>query len=162
MTMNNKKMRILLIIQVVSLLLTLSVVVGLTYYLIEHRYLSSEVDNANRGVKSLEFKYEELKTLVESKDYSIYVPKKGVDYFDGKDSFSTHTVETVVTKVIEQIPVDGEDGLTAQLQCNPVKNRWEIRYSQDELWKVLKYEGQPTKCTVTINDILEALGEHDV
>lgn len=31
----------------------------------------------------------------------------------------------------------GTDGKTPQLRCNTVKNRWEVRYSDDELWGLL-------------------------
>lgn len=94
-----------------------------------------------------------------------YTPIKGVDYFDGnngKDSLSTHTVETeTITKevhtqkeVLTQVPVNGKDGYTPILQCNTIKNRWEFKNNADERWQILN--GEPVKCTIDL-ETLEVL-----
>lgn len=40
----------------------------------------------------------------------------------------------------------GIDGLTPELRCNLIKNRWEIRYSTTVSWQVLN--GEPVKCSI--------------
>jgi len=57
--------------------------------------------------------------------------KNGVDGTNGKDG---------------QDGSSGADGKTPQIQCDTIKNRWEVRYSDDENWQLLN--GQSVKCTI--------------
>jgi len=41
---------------------------------------------------------------------------------------------------------DGIDGKTPQIQCNLLKNRWEVKYSETDNWQVLN--GQIVKCAI--------------
>lgn len=42
----------------------------------------------------------------------------------------------------------GTDGRTPILRCNTEKNRWEIRYSEEDNWAVIKdQEGNSVRCT---------------
>lgn len=88
---------------------------------------------------------------------SGYTPIKGVDYYDGKDgqdgkdSVSNHTETTIIKEVplkgIDGIDgKDGENGKTPDIQCNPKKNRWEVRYNKEDQWKILGES--PVKCTL--------------
>ena len=112
--------------------------------------------------------FSSLKDPVPGKDgLDGRTPVKGVDYFDGlkgdkgdagKDSVSTHIIETI----IKQIPINGvdgkdgytpmkgvdyNDGFTPVLRCNESKNRWEQKYIGFENWTVVKNEnGEPAKC----------------
>lgn len=85
-----------------------------------------------------------------------YTPVKNVDYFDGKDgkdgkdSVSTHTIEREV--IVKELPAPAAP--VPELRCNVAKNRWEMRYTGDESWKVLNDE--PVPCTINA-DILTQL-----
>lgn len=72
----------------------------------------------------------------------------GVDGKDGKDSVSINTIETVTKEIvnnittIKEVPVNGVDGTNGkdayfEINCNIEKNRWEVRYNQDDDWTVL-------------------------
>ncbi len=43
---------------------------------------------------------------------------------------------------------DGRDGRTPQLRCNENKNRWEVRYSDEEQYTVLNNKSTPCKATI--------------
>lgn len=57
-----------------------------------------------------------------------YTPIKDIDYFDGLDGN------------------DGVDGKTPIIRCNTIKNRWEYKYDEDEIWQPLN--NQIVKCTI--------------
>lgn len=42
----------------------------------------------------------------------------------------------------------GAEGKTPQINCNTEKNRWEVRYGENEVWQLLN--GQKVPCTVEI------------
>lgn len=108
-----------------------------------------------------------------------YTPIKGIDYFDGEDayvdykkifneinrqisaipkpkdgvnSFSTHTIETV----IKEVPIKGDDGEDAPLtdyRCKDFPNKLseiQLKRSTEEAWIVL-YK-IPHKCTGKTNE----------
>lgn len=82
--------------------------------------------------------YNYIKTAINDKINSLNI-KNGVDGSNGtngKDSISTITVE----KTIEQIPFNGNDGLTPQIRCNTTDNRWEIKYSEFDSWSFMNGE----------------------
>lgn len=95
-----------------------------------------------------EVKYSKPKDGIDGK-----TPLKNVDYFDGKDglngndgkdSKSTHTKETI----IKETPIKGDkgdNGLTPKIQCNTIRNRWEIRYNSNDAWEALNGEIVPCK-----------------
>lgn len=99
-----------------------------------------------------------------------YTPIKGIDYFDGKNATPLQ-IENAVNEYMSVNPpkdgVSGKDatdeqvdesvkehleasppkqGRTPIIQCNEKKNRWEVRYSLDDVWQLLG--GQSVKCTV--------------
>lgn len=161
--MNGKRIKILLIIQVISLVLVTIAIIGVVLYFIEQRDVSEGVEKNKERIESLEVQKIRLEDKIKTINSSIYIPQKGVDYFDGKDgidgrdgkdSKNTHTIEK--TTVIEQVPVDG---LTPEIYCNIMKNRWEVRYKPSDVWRVLKSDELPVKCTITKDDILEVLEE---
>lgn len=88
-----------------------------------------------------------------------YTPVKNLDYFDGAKGDAGADGQNGKDGEDGANGENGVDGLTPEFRCNEAKNRWEVRYGQDYSWKVLS--GTPIKCTVTISDILEALGEQD-
>lgn len=100
------------------------------------------VDNHN-----LNKQIEELKVVIASIPKDI---KNGKDGRNGKDGKSI--VGEKGKKGDSIIGEKGSDGLTPDIRCNILKNRWEIRYDIDPSWKLLG--GEPVKCTVleTIND----------
>lgn len=104
-------------------------------------------------------------------------PLKNVDYFDGDDGSDAtdEQVEKAVAKWFEKNPpetIKGEDGknvsdsqvkdavstwfsanplkdgLTPIIQCNEEKNRWEVKYKEEDNWQLLN--GKKTKCTVEV------------
>lgn len=93
-----------------------------------------------------------------------YTPIKGVDYFDGKDSVSTHTIETIIKEVAVKgedgadgyTPVKGvdyDDGLTPIIRCNESKDRWERRFSGSPSWTaILNEDNQPARCKIPSNN----------
>lgn len=124
----------------VSILIVLALVI-IFIQLQQSGAIDIKVNNAISGVS--------MKNGVDGKDG--YTPVKGVDYFDGKNSISTYTTETVVKEVAinGKDGVDGKngnDGLTPELRCNIEKNRWEVRYSQESIYEVLN--GEPVRCTI--------------
>jgi hypothetical protein len=140
----------------VLLIILITMVAFLTVLRIFDR---AELDrNLQEAIKSIEAKYpKDGYTPIIGVDYSNgkdgYTPVLGRDYFNGKngkDSVSTHTKEVI----IKEVPVNG---LTPELRCNLDKNRWEVRYRQEDIFEVVN--GEPIKCTVTKDDILEVLKE---
>lgn len=78
-----------------------------------------------------------------------YTPKKGVDYFDGKngkDGVDGKDGTNGVDGKDGKDGTNGQDGLTPTLRCNTTKNRWEVKYSDTDTWKILN--NQPVKCTI--------------
>lgn len=90
-----------------------------------------------------------------------YTPKKGIDYFDGingKDGLdgknaTDEQVQNAVNNYMLAHPItngtdgsNGVNGLTPDIRCNSVKNRWEVRYEGTTLWKIL--DNDPVKCTI--------------
>lgn len=75
---------------------------------------------------------------------------KGDTGAPGKDSVSTHTIEREV--IVKEVPAPAAPVI--ELRCNVAKNRWEMRYTGDESWKVLNDE--PVPCTINA-DILTQL-----
>ena len=104
----------------------------------------------NEHEKKIDQKIQEIiKTIPVSKTPTKGVdgktPIKNVDYFDGKDSINTHTVETF----IKEVPVNGKDGKDAyiDIRCNSTKNRWEVRYSPSENFQAMYDElDKKVKC----------------
>lgn len=147
--MNNKKMRLLLIIQIITLLFITIIIAGAIYLFSNRHHMPEQVESIRSEVKSLEVRALELEEKIRRLNSSNYIPKDGIngkDGKDGKDSLSTYTIEKKT--IVEQVPINGKDGKDAPLfepRCNIEKNRWEYRYGDDVTWKVLN--GTPTKCT---------------
>jgi hypothetical protein len=74
-----------------------------------------------------------------------YTPVKGVDYFDGEKGKNGVDGK------------DGKDGRNPELRCDILNNRWLVRYNPAENWQMP--DGEAVACTVSVSDILEALGE---
>lgn len=81
----------------------------------------------------------------------IHTPVKGIDYSDGKagkdgtngkDGFNG----TNGISIKGDMGIDGKDGLTLEIRCNTVKNRWETRYVGDPTWQIMN--GETVKCTI--------------
>jgi hypothetical protein len=84
-------------------------------------------------------------------------PVKGIDYFDGRDGRDGENGKDGqdgrdgVDGAQGPQGIQGEkgepgaNGLTPQLRCNKEKNRWEVRYSDDQNWELLN--GEKVRCT---------------
>lgn len=100
-----------------------------------------------------------------------YTPIKNIDYFDGRHgkNATDDQVQKAVDKYMKDNPpqvTHGQDGknatkeqiedavnkwfelhppLTPQTRCNVTKNRWEVRYGEDQAWQLMNNE--KVKCT---------------
>lgn len=83
--------------------------------------------------------------------------KDGKDGANGKDGVSIKgdKGDTVVNNIYGKDGEDGHDGLTPEIRCNTVKNRWEIRYVGDVIWKIMDNNIAP--CTISKQDIIDAI-----
>lgn len=90
-----------------------------------------------------------------------YTPKKGVDYFDGKNgsdgnNATDEQIQNAVNTFMQSHPLpsgadgkegsDGTNGFTPTIRCNTFRNRWEVKYSDTGAWKLLNNES--VKCTI--------------
>ena len=80
------------------------------------------------------------------------MPKKGIDYFDGKngtdgtDGVNGEDGLNGKDGLDGKNGQDGKDGLTPMIRCNVTKNRWEVKYNTTDTWKIL--DNNPVKCTI--------------
>lgn len=142
-----------------SIILLIIVLSGINLYLTLK--ISALNDLHSNNFSSLDQKISNLQNKINSipnneglKDG--YTPVKGIDYFDGnngkdgyaingidgKDSKSTHILEKET--IIKEVPIPGPPGLTPEIQCNTLKNRWEIRFGIDSNYQLMGTE--PVKC----------------
>ena len=147
--------------------------VAILYLMVDIKLnLQNNIDTSvNNKVKTLNV-YDKIDKLVELKVSSIQlVPGKdgvdganGVNGSNGKDGASIKgdaglsAYDIAVKNGFEgteeewQLSLKGEngnDGLTPILRCNTNRNRWEQRYSEDDMWKILKDENNnPVPCTI--------------
>lgn len=157
--MNNNRFRILLLIQALCLIILTLVIGGIILYYLDRRdiphninLLTERVEVLERdniklinSLESINNSLEELKAIPQPKDGEDGKDgSHGSDGNDGEDSLSTHTIER--TQIIEQVPVNGIDGLTPDIRCNEERNRWEIRYFTTDTYRAL--QGKSTKCTI--------------
>jgi hypothetical protein len=68
--------------------------------------------------------------------------KPGRDGQNGKDSISTHTVETntIQKETVKEVPVKGdkgEKGDAPQMAFDTTTNRWYARYGEDDDWQAV-------------------------
>lgn len=89
--------------------------------------------------------------ILEAKDG--YTPVKNKDYFDGtngKDGINGADGQNGSNGHSGEQGEKGDNGTDAyiELVCNEEKNRWEVRYSIDELFQVLN--GTETKCSTGV------------
>lgn len=139
-----------------NLLITILIILVATLIAVQiSQYITIDVKikNAMQSI-SVQDGYTPVKGVDYIDGENGYTPTKGIDYFDGsdgkdgengKDSMSTHTIETV----IKEVPVKGTDGYTPEVRCNEDKNRWEVRYSNFPNWQIQYGElGQVVKCTI--------------
>jgi hypothetical protein len=149
--MNDKRTRIILALQVLSLVVTILATAIFIHYIFEYNTTKNNVFMNKSSIDRIEKRLSE----VESKPVPAVIHGiNGKDGRDGKDSKSTHTVNKET--IIKEVPVKGADGKTMYIQCNKERNRWEFRTNPDELWMVL---GEATPCTITKEILLELLGE---
>lgn len=137
-------------------------------------YRTTQKEDELRSLKDV------IKTVVQKEVASIglrlpepkdgYTPRKNIDYFDGKpgengrdgkdgQNVTDAQVDKAVKKYFKENPIvvkdgvdgkDGSDGITPEIRCNAVRNRWEIRYGIEEAWQVLN--GEKVKCTTGENE----------
>jgi hypothetical protein len=170
--MNNKKSRLILILQAISTVVTILAAVIIIYYVHFHDSTNQRVDNVEAKVRELQIKTIQLEFERPLNGKDGYTPIKNVDYFDGRDGEKGEKGDSVKGDTGEQgapglsayeiavkngfigteqewlDSLKGEAGATPDIRCNYVKNRWEIRYSITAGWKVLN--GVPTPCTIKI------------
>lgn len=149
------------------LLVALAVSVLTTYTLIQQQaslkqslkdvialQIHSEVSNIPRPVDGVDGKNatpEQISQAVNT--YMAQNPvkngKDGTDGTNGQNATNTQ-VQQAVNSYLTANPVkNGKDGLngnTPQLRCNILKNRWEVRYSDDDNWQALN--GDIVKCSL--------------
>ena len=136
---------------VALLLLVIIIITSLNlYFLLENMNTRDERvrHNVEQILQSIDIKQSPTPVL------SIPVPVKGIDYTDGKDGSNGKDGKNgidgkdgISIKGDTGAPgKDGVDGLTIEIRCNTSKNRWEIRYVGDTIWKVMNNEA--VKCTV--------------
>lgn len=117
---------------------------------------AADIENSKK-IEDLEKIVRLLPAPINGKDG--YTPIKGVDYNDGingtngKDGESAYQIAvrhgfsgTEEEWLLSLKPKEVLDGLTPDIRCNIVKNRWEIRYATTDTYKVLN--GIPTPCTI--------------
>lgn len=117
--------------------------------------MSNKYDSVNNQIKILIKELDKYPKIIRGIDGIS--PLKGIDYFDGtkgKDGKSGVDGKNGTNGASGN---NGIDGLIPELQCNTVKNRWEVRYVGDENYQVLN--GTPIKCTVTDDDIRRVIQE---
>lgn len=158
------KMRALLVMQFLTLLLVIGLIGYAIFFFANRQHIPESVERMKEQIKTLELKQLTNDEIISKFGNSLniindeidklkeYTPKDGVNGINGtpgKDSLSTHTVETetIIEKetILKEVPVNGKDGYI-DIRCNESKNRWEVRYSLDDVFKVLN--GTPTKCAV--------------
>ncbi len=97
-----------------------------------------------------------------------YTPQKNIDYFDGVSikGEKGDSVKGDKGDKGDSIKGDrgekgdaGNNGLTPTFQCNVARNRWEVKYGNDETWSVVGET--PVKCTIKLQDILEELFKYN-
>lgn len=71
-------------------------------------------------------------------------PPKVVHGQDGSNATDEQVAASVET-YLEKNPISVKDGLTPIIQCNVLKNRWEIKYRLEDAWQLLN--NQKIKCT---------------
>lgn len=72
--------------------------------------------------------------------------KNGADGSDGDDAqpITDEQIDRSVEKYMKKNPPHG--GLTPIIRCNEEKNRWEVKYSQEDTWQLLG--GTRIVCTI--------------
>jgi hypothetical protein len=48
---------------------------------------------------------------------------------------------------------DGKDGVTPIIRCNQSLNRWEVRYSLDDVWETMN--GEIVKCMIGVGNVYD-------
>lgn len=133
----------------------LLLLVGMSVFTI---YLLSTKDDEIRKSINDSVKSEVAKIIIPTPKNGLdgYTPVKGVDYFDGINGLNAtdEQVQKAVNVWFEKNPLqvvqpkdgsDGMNGITPQIKCNTTKNRWEVRYGEDQSWQLLNNE--KVKCT---------------
>ncbi len=123
----------------------------------------SELMQEIQKAVSSQIKQIDVPTPKDGKD--ARTPVKNIDYFDGVNG-SNATDEQVKKAVSDYFTanppkvttgkdgytpikgkdyVDGKDGGVPEIRCNVIKNRWETRFGEDQVWQLLN--GEKVKCT---------------
>lgn len=141
--------------------ITLAVLISYFTYLI---LLATNPDRARDIIrKSVQEEISRIDIPKPENGVDARTPIKGIDYFDGTNgknglNASDEQVDKAVEKYFKKNPPktikgqDGkdaekpQDGLTPEIRCNLLKNRWEVRYGIEESWQALN--GEKVKCTV--------------
>lgn len=152
------KIRLLLVMQFLTLLMIIGLIAYAIYFFANRQHIPESLEKVQDQVKTLELNYSKTKDIIEDfnnrienneykiSDIEINKPKDGRDGLDGNDgidSNSTHIIEKET--IVKEVPVNGRDGYI-DIRCNESKNRWEVRYSENDIFKVLN--GNPVKCQV--------------
>lgn len=123
-------------------LLILIIVIGSVRIFIELRQQDIIKTDITRQIKAEVS--EKIKSIKQPVDGSNgYTPIKGIDYFDGINGKDGADGINGTDGVDGKDGQDGVSGLTPELKCNILKNRWEVRYTPDESWQVLNGEVVP-------------------
>lgn len=155
----DKKTKILLLITWVCLVLMIISNIASIYFVIENNNgLGSRVENTvQKKIDSLP-----KPEVIQGKDG--YTPQLNVDYFNGingKDGQSIQGLQGNKGDSAYDIAVkngfegsekdwvlslkgdngnDGEPGKTPYIRCNTARNRWEVKYSENEAWQIMNGE----------------------
>jgi hypothetical protein len=127
--------------------------------IVDYGKINSYIDNQVNGQpkpqngKDGTVDYSMVNAYIDQKIGAIQ-PRAGAD---GKDA-SPCTTTQIETGAVITCPdgsssiisngQNGADGKTPQLRCNTTKNRWEIRYSDDENWGLLDNKSTPCKASI--------------
>ena len=107
-----------------------------------------------------------IKSIIPKDGINGYTPVKGVDYFDGSkgdkgdagqsikgnngtngaNGLSAYEIATskgfigTEDEWLESLKPIVNDGLTPIIRCNVSRNRWEVRYTEYDIWNTIKNE----------------------
>jgi hypothetical protein len=77
---------------------------------------------------------------------AVHPVQNGTDGKNGTNATDSQ-VQQAVNNYMDTHPItNGKDGDTPQIQCDPVRNLWEMRYTGTDNWQLLN--GSKVKCTI--------------
>lgn len=136
----NLLMWLVIILIVLLSILNVLITIYLTY---EHeKSINNKVDYINSIIENKLKSIEDIKVI---NGENGKTPIKGIDYSDGLNGKDGTNGQNGIDGVNGKDGTNGKDAYF-DIQCNIEKNRWEVKYSPTDKWKVLN--GTPIRCTI--------------